>query len=568
MANRIQYRRDTAAAWVAANPVLALGEPAYETDTKKRKIGDGSTAWNSLGYQPDAATVAAKLDVFGAVEAVPFINFGDSYGNGSQGADQASRPFNRLSVRWRTGTINGKAVAGTRMDEIATAVKANWTPNGRGLVGFSDGVINDEKQYGDLTGISTTVEAFRSALAYLTARAVNDTTTAAFSFGTGWTTGTTSTVGSTVDFAFTGATGYLLVNFVTATGGVFTIKNGAGTTVATVNTGGYKQNFTGAVKLTGNASTGTTYRATLSSGTMTVVGVAATSPYPPIILWDKPGQFSADATEYNRMKAYLDACSAIAPDFPTLIQVDAGSGWDYTTMISEDGVHRNDPGNLFVANRIQTELSNYLAGGFKQGLNRLNQGTGAAAAYTIPTPDYSVTYSADSFDRANSSTLGTTTTGGYAWTTANPANWSIASNQLTVNSTASTAPNDCLINDGQSDGTITVTKADVSASGIAFRISADGLTGYLLYKSGSAYQLAKRTGAAAYTNLVLTSGITPASGDVIKIVLNGSSIVVKVNGATAITTTDASYAGTRHGLWANSGVSGAFDNWSHTNAIV
>ena len=60
MANRIQYRRDTAANWTAANPTLAAGEPGLETDTKKRKIGDGTTAWTALGYQaPDAATLAA-----------------------------------------------------------------------------------------------------------------------------------------------------------------------------------------------------------------------------------------------------------------------------------------------------------------------------------------------------------------------------------------------------------------------------------------------------------------------------------------------------------------------------
>lgn len=56
MANRIQYRRDTAANWTTANPVLAAGEPAVETDTKKRKIGDGSTAWTALPYQIDKAT--------------------------------------------------------------------------------------------------------------------------------------------------------------------------------------------------------------------------------------------------------------------------------------------------------------------------------------------------------------------------------------------------------------------------------------------------------------------------------------------------------------------------------
>lgn len=50
MAVKIQMRRDTAAAWTAANPTLAAGEMGLETDTTFYKIGNGSTAWNSLGY--------------------------------------------------------------------------------------------------------------------------------------------------------------------------------------------------------------------------------------------------------------------------------------------------------------------------------------------------------------------------------------------------------------------------------------------------------------------------------------------------------------------------------------
>ena len=50
MAVRFQLRRDTAANWTSTNPVLALGEPGVETDTLKVKVGDGVTAWNSLGY--------------------------------------------------------------------------------------------------------------------------------------------------------------------------------------------------------------------------------------------------------------------------------------------------------------------------------------------------------------------------------------------------------------------------------------------------------------------------------------------------------------------------------------
>lgn len=55
----LTFRKGTAAAWTSANPVLASGEPGYETDTGKLKIGDGTTAWNSRAYAtPGAATEA------------------------------------------------------------------------------------------------------------------------------------------------------------------------------------------------------------------------------------------------------------------------------------------------------------------------------------------------------------------------------------------------------------------------------------------------------------------------------------------------------------------------------
>ena len=43
-------RRDTKANWSNANPVLSEGELGFETDTKRFKLGDGTTAWNSLNY--------------------------------------------------------------------------------------------------------------------------------------------------------------------------------------------------------------------------------------------------------------------------------------------------------------------------------------------------------------------------------------------------------------------------------------------------------------------------------------------------------------------------------------
>ena len=47
---QIKLRRDTSSAFASSNPILGNGEPAYETDTKKLKIGDGTTAYTQLEY--------------------------------------------------------------------------------------------------------------------------------------------------------------------------------------------------------------------------------------------------------------------------------------------------------------------------------------------------------------------------------------------------------------------------------------------------------------------------------------------------------------------------------------
>lgn len=66
----IQWRQGTAAQWTSANPVLASGEPATETDTGKWKLGDGATTWSSLPYQAAAAGPAQIQAVRKAADTV------------------------------------------------------------------------------------------------------------------------------------------------------------------------------------------------------------------------------------------------------------------------------------------------------------------------------------------------------------------------------------------------------------------------------------------------------------------------------------------------------------------
>ena len=72
MAVQIQFRRGLAAAWTSADPTLAAGELAIETDTDYYKIGDGSTAWTSLGYSSlPVASAPLASPTFTGVPAAP-----------------------------------------------------------------------------------------------------------------------------------------------------------------------------------------------------------------------------------------------------------------------------------------------------------------------------------------------------------------------------------------------------------------------------------------------------------------------------------------------------------------
>lgn len=87
MAIRIQIRRDTSSNWTSANPILAQGEEGHETDTNRRKIGNGTDEWVTLPYlfeqQPtgfleaannlsdlnDIPTARTNLDVYSKAES-------------------------------------------------------------------------------------------------------------------------------------------------------------------------------------------------------------------------------------------------------------------------------------------------------------------------------------------------------------------------------------------------------------------------------------------------------------------------------------------------------------------
>ncbi len=46
----IQLKRGLSSSWLTKNPILAVGEPGFEKDTGRFKIGDGVSSWTELNY--------------------------------------------------------------------------------------------------------------------------------------------------------------------------------------------------------------------------------------------------------------------------------------------------------------------------------------------------------------------------------------------------------------------------------------------------------------------------------------------------------------------------------------
>jgi microcystin-dependent protein len=69
MSYTIQLRSDTSANWATANPILAVGEMGYATDTKDLRIGDGVTAWNSSGGPAPLSVPAGVISQFAGATA-------------------------------------------------------------------------------------------------------------------------------------------------------------------------------------------------------------------------------------------------------------------------------------------------------------------------------------------------------------------------------------------------------------------------------------------------------------------------------------------------------------------
>lgn len=146
----------------------------------------------------------------------------------------------------------------------------------------------------------------------------------------------------------------------------------------------------------------------------------------------------------------------------------------------------------------------------------------------------------DTFNRADSATsLGTTSDGTTVWTDL-VGTWGILSNQAYLAANATDALT--VIDAGTADGTVSVVcRTTVGNQGIAFRVvDASNYWRAVFVTANSIY--VQQCVAGVLTNM----GGTPmtqalADGDVLSVVLSGTSIVVQLNGVTKVSITDATF---------------------------
>jgi hypothetical protein len=116
MAYRIILRRDGSSNWESQNPVLLLGEPGYETDTGKFKIGDGSSMWSDLNYYIGATGGTGSTGITG-----PTGSIGVTGPTGAGGTGENTFYGNQTIVGGTSGTliISGYSVLNFSSDASA-----------------------------------------------------------------------------------------------------------------------------------------------------------------------------------------------------------------------------------------------------------------------------------------------------------------------------------------------------------------------------------------------------------------------------------------------------------------
>ena len=155
---------DTASNWTSNNPTLLLGEFGYETDTEKLKIGDGTTAWNSLDYW----TGTSSGDVVGPASAV---NENIAIFDNTTGKLIKDSLINKSAITTNTDKISFDSTSSTKLGTIEESADVTDVANVTAAGALMDSEVDPNIKTLVLPA-STTISTFGRTL-------VDDTTNTA-----------------------------------------------------------------------------------------------------------------------------------------------------------------------------------------------------------------------------------------------------------------------------------------------------------------------------------------------------------------------------------------------------
>jgi len=142
MTTRIKLRRDTAANWLSADPVLALGEAGYDTTNNELKVGDGTSIWSALSPIGGSGQ-ATNIELTGTI---PYTN-----NNVLSTVVDFERPNNEINTVDEIDTgLTLKRGNNGGLYNSADNVETNWNSNQSPL-----GTEWNADGWGDLTDVET-----------------------------------------------------------------------------------------------------------------------------------------------------------------------------------------------------------------------------------------------------------------------------------------------------------------------------------------------------------------------------------------------------------------------------
>lgn len=595
---------------ISSNLVIPANQLLYLKDTRQLFAGDGATIFSALttigggggggGSQFTSVlgkssgtvtgsdvlsdtTVAAAFNAFTPSILIPFEGvqafiLGHSYlvGTGASGSFGWAQ---RLAKRLALGTVTNVAVGGTQMVDAATNQTRNNVSAGlfpyRGIV-FLESCVNDaaDTSTRHQDGFTNSVRAicclFRSDMPTLHSTV---STVAGWTYTGTWSTVTdtdAATIGGSVhqtatqgDIASVNVIGTELTLMLMGlddtaygtAGGIVSISCD-GTVVNSsvnlsnrmVNTGARKRCYI-PIRITGlnpGYHTITVTKTDATAGIVQILGIFPATTFKPLIYIQKdPAPVLAGISTYNTL------IDGVVAEFDSKVYAQAApSTWTTATNSQKtavDMIHPNDPAHEEILQNVFTWAKTIT---YSTGL-----GTPSAADVTPAV----VSSIADTFTRtSNANFMGATDTGSVPWRVeTGGGRWGIIGNS--AYSSISVTNSGATVESGKADCTVTVTVTTRNnGCGLRFRESSE--SNYILwYSDGTVYYSSTSNGSFT----VIGVAATFASGDVLQVVLLGSSITCKKNGTTVATFTNSfNSTATRHGLHSNSEIISRYNAFS------